>query len=143
MYHLSVQRFSHQINDNTHPAARRKTTKKPFENGSLFPLSVFTNLQPFYLQNYQSTAVLYFTKDGPKEKSVIKLFRESSHFKISIDLMRKYIPYTCKNCLLLLPYNSAPDKYLRVHEKERQILKNIQQRNILLGGNAFFCLLSF
>lgn len=51
-----------------------------------------TNLQPFYVQNYQSTAVLYFTKAGAKEKSAIKLFRESSHFKIFLELDEKIHP---------------------------------------------------
>ena len=59
MYHLSAEVLA--PNQRQYPPSRKKENnfflKKPFENGSLFPLSLFTNLQPLDVQNYQSTAV--------------------------------------------------------------------------------------
>lgn len=54
--------------------------------------SIFTNMPPFYVQNYPSIAILYFTKSN--------LFRVSFHTKTFIrfdEKIYKYIPYTCKS----------------------------------------------
>lgn len=118
--------------------------KSPLENGSLFLLSIFTNLQPFYVQNYRSTAVLYFTKAGAKEKSATKLFRENSRFKIFMELDEKIYPiYTCKSCPLLLPDNWLQIRFENSWKRATHKKENIQQPNILSGGNGIFCLVSF
>ena len=82
--------------------------QSPLINGSLFPLSTFMNLWPFYGAKLPtSPAVLYFTKaGGSNEKCATNLLRESSHFKIFIGLDEKIDPiYTYKSCPLLVPDN--------------------------------------
>lgn len=66
--------------------------KGPLVNGSLFSLSNFSNLQPFYVQNYQSTAVSCFTKAGPKEKKCYKTLQRKFSFQKFIGLDEKMYP---------------------------------------------------
>lgn len=47
-------------NQQQYPTTRGKITKQPFDKWFIFPTSIFTSLQPLYVQNYQSEAVLCF-----------------------------------------------------------------------------------